>query len=261
MTHYAENRIPTVLTVQLARTKKTATAIKHAASLVQGETLSHSGKDASSSSALETDMILAAMGDLRTGIEKKIEDLNKYNAEKCEAMKSEIEKSRADFNNRMEALAKTVEKQVMKSMTKEIDTKIKQMRTSINKGVNKKFLKLKDTTLTTMKKEMGDELDAMSARLKSLETKVGENCQSASVQTGQEASNRNIIIRNLSEQENENVLQRVNSIVSEGLKPINIDIETATRKTSRNPSSPGLIIATCKTVKDKENIMSKKREL
>ena len=146
-------------------------------------------------------------------------------------------------------------------MTKEIDTKIKQMRTSINKGVNKKFLKLKDTTLTTMKKEMGDELDAMSARLKSLETKVGENCQSASVQTGQEASNRNIIIRNLSEQENENVLQRVNSIVSEGLKPINIDMETATRKTNRNLSNPGLIVATCKTVKDKENIMSKKREL
>ena len=104
---------------------------------------------------------------------------------------------------------------------------------------------------------MGDEHD----RLKKLETTVGETCQDISVQNNQNERRRNIFIRNLDERENENVLRRVNNIVSDELKLRNISIESAIRKSNRNTSKPGLIIATCKTVQDKESIMNQKREL
>lgn len=233
--------------------------------------LSKKGNGTASGSSFETDRILAAMGDLRVGLENKMEDMNRSNSEKFEAMKTEIEKARMDFNNRMEGLAKKVETRVMKSMAKEMDSKLKHMRTGIDKEINKvqkscestsnKVLKLKETTLTTMKEELGDELDTLADRLKSLETKVGEYRQDTSTQSSQEEYKRNIVIRNLCERENENVLQRVNNVVLDGLQLKNITIESATRKDNKNNYKPGLIIATCKTVKDKENIMNKKREL
>ena len=128
-------------------------------------------------------------------------------------------------------------------------------------SANKKVLKLKETTLATMKEEMGNEFDAFNGRLKNLETTVRVTCQDTSVQNNQGERRRKIVIRNLDERENENVLRKLNNIVSDGLKLRNISIESATRKINRNTSKPGLIIATCKAVQDKESIMNQKREL
>ena len=64
--------------------------------------------------------------------------MNRSNSEKNEAMKAEIEKARVDFNKRMEGLAKKVETRVMKSITKEVDSKLKHMRTDIDKEISSK---------------------------------------------------------------------------------------------------------------------------
>ena len=224
-----------------------------------------------SNNSLETERILAAMGDLRTGLEQKIEALNKSNSEKIDAMTAEIEKTRLDFNNRMEGLAKKVEKQVMKSISKTVDSKMKALKSGTDKQMNKlqkaceltnkKVLKLEETTMTTMKEELGDEIDELHKKVSNLENTVLESCQNINLQNSQADRRRNIVIRNLEEREHENVLQRADRVVSEGLKLSNISFASATRKVSRDTSKPGLIIATCKNEQDKENIMSIKREL
>ena len=227
--------------------------------------------DSRSNNSFETEKILAAMGELRVGLEQKIEGINRSNSEKFEAMTAEIEKTRMDFNKRIEGLAKKVETQVMKSITKTVETKINSLKTGTEKKIeklqktcdltNKKVLKLKETTLATMKEEMGDELDELHKKLNKLETTVSETRQSNNMQNDQADRKRNIVIRNLDEREHENVLLRANNVISEGLKLRNISFESATRKISRNNSKPGIIIATCKTDQDKESIMSVKREL
>ena len=213
--------------------------------------------DSRSNSSFETEKILAAMGELRVGLEQKIEGMNKSNSEKFEAMTAEIEKTRMDFNKRIEGLAKKVETQVMKSITKTVETKINSLKT----GTEKKVDKLQKACDLTNKKEMGDELDELHKKLNKLETTVSETRQSNSMQNDQADRKRNIVIRNLDEREHENVLQRTNNVISEGLKLRNISFESATRKISRNNSKPGIIIATCKNDQDKESIMSVKREL
>ena len=80
----------------------------------------------------ETIEILKAMGELRTGLQTKIDSWNKNNNEKFEIMKSEMEKIRQNFNDRIEGLAKKVETRITKTVTKEFDSKLESMRKEMN---------------------------------------------------------------------------------------------------------------------------------
>ena len=54
---------------------------------------------------------------------------------------------------------------------------------------------------------------------------------------------------------------RVNSLIYNGLRLDTIKVESATRKSSRSESKSGVIVATCKSLKDKEDIMKRKSDL
>ena len=79
-------------------------------------------------------------------------------------------------NNRIEGLSKKVETKVTKAMDKELDNKVKRMRSGFDKDINKiktssdKILKsvnkLEETALPTFKEELGDEIDELNRRLK-----------------------------------------------------------------------------------------------
>ena len=89
---------------------------------------------------------------------------------------------------------------------------------------NKKVLKLEETTMTTMKEELGDEIqfDELHKKVSNLENTVLESRQTINLQNIQADRRRNIVIRNLEEREYVNVLQRADRVVSEGLKLSNI---------------------------------------
>ena len=72
---------------------------------------------------------------------------------------------------------------------------------------------------------------------------------------------RSIIIKHLDERENENVIDRVNSLIYNGLKLDKVEVESAVRKPTKSDTKPGIIIAVCKSTKDKESIMKRKRDL
>ena len=72
---------------------------------------------------------------------------------------------------------------------------------------------------------------------------------------------RSIIVRNWDKRENENVRDRVNDFIYNGLKPDRVTVESATRKPTRSDSRAGIVVAVFKSMKDKENIMKRKIDL
>ena len=118
--------------------------------------------------------------------------------------------------------------------------------------------RVEETTLQTFKEELGDEIDELNRRMKDLEEKVSNGRKEDN--DGSEPE-RSIIIRHLDERENENVKDRVNSLISSGLKLDKIRVESAIRKQSKNENKPGIVVAVCKSLNDKNSIMQKKREL
>lgn len=218
---------------------------------------------------VDTTAILKAMADLRSGLESKIDTWNRNSNEKFEMMKNEIDKVRKNFNDRIEGLAKKVEDRIIKTVAKDIDSKIKSAQAIIEKDIKnikrnyesteKKVAKLEETTLATMKEEIGDELDSLVNRVKNLESRTQDNASNTTVDSSEE-TRRRFIVRNLSERDNEDVKQRVNNVINDGLK-LRITIETAVRKVNRINSKPGLIVATCKYTEDKDAIMKRKKDL
>ena len=68
------------------------------------------------------------------------------------------------------------------------------------------------------------------------------------------------MIRNLKQQENENIKDRVNNII-DYLKLNNISVEAAERKVNNYNSKPGVVIATFYSSDDKERIIKVKKNL
>ena len=173
-------------------------------------------------------------------------------------------------NNRIEGLAKKVETKVTKAMDKELDNKVKRIRSGFDKEINKiktssdKILKsvnkLEETTLTTFKEGLGDDIDELNRRLKRLE-EVRPNGQIENKSQISDDLKRSIVIKNLEERENESVKDRVNILIYNGLRLDTIKVESATCKSSRSESKTGDIVAMCKSLKDKVDIMKQKSVL
>ncbi len=71
----------------------------------------------------------------------------------------------------------------------------------------------------------------------------------------------NIVLKNVRESTNENVTSKVNGVIREGLKLRGIEVEEAVRKETRNSKYPGVIIARCKSVEEKKQILREKKNL
>lgn len=72
---------------------------------------------------------------------------------------------------------------------------------------------------------------------------------------------RNIVIRKLPESANERLDDKVNELLKDGCKLLNVKIDKVERKKSRDDRFPGVIIATAATDDDKKQIMESKSRL
>ena len=132
---------------------------------------------------------------------------------------------------------------------------------SSNDKIVKSIKKVDETALSTLKEELGDEMDELNRRMKNLEEKVGSNRKEDEGCSQSDKLKRGIIVKQLEEMENENINDRVNSLIYNGLKLDNIKVESATRKPTKSDTKPDIIGAVCKSMKDKESIMQRKRDL
>ena len=127
-----------------------------------------------------------------------------------------------------------------------------------------------NTELSRIKKEVNDKLDSfketfrdeINDMLVDITSKVNElrNLPTAPVQLDKNRS-LNVAIRDLPESVNENLNNKINSLIREGLDIRDVSVSSTERKLSRVQSKPGVVIATFKSAEDKRKIMSKKSKL
>ena len=211
----------------------------------------------------QTDMpaILNAISSMENRMKKEFMDMKTRHDSIFKQGQEEIGKIKADFNTRMDRLAKKIEKQVCESLSKDVDKKINKHEKEIEKktkgfesslkSVREKVKHLEETVIPTINERLGDEID-----------EVTRKCDQWEGSQQDKRVNNNFIVRNLPERENENTACEVIKILRDGLKFRDIAVESAVRKQNRQDDrKPGIIMVTCKSKEDKQTIMKSKRHL
>lgn len=217
----------------------------------------------------DTTVILEALDNVKTGLENKIDNIEKKTNEHLGKLQNEMNSIRADFNQRLEGLAKKVELRVLKAVENDTKEKLKKLEKEMRKDMDKMkrsldnseagVRKLSQTDLPIVQEKLGDEIDRLAERVTSLERNKTDSSKFNEQERNDERTRR-IVVRNLVERENENIKDRVNNII-DYLKVREISVETAERKANNYNSKPGVVIATFASKDDKEKVMKVKRNL
>ena len=182
--------------------------------------------------ATDTAVILEAVADLKSGIESKIDEIDRNNKESIRKVEAEIISIRNEFNKRIEGLTKKVEDRVRKVFEKDIEIAV-QKATERNKCALEKSVKtnekniqrIEQTVISTVKEEIGDEIDVLAERVKAIENSILNDKDKSD---SDELRKRRIVVRNLKEREAENVVERVNNVI-EYLKVKSVKVISAER--------------------------------
>ena len=102
----------------------------------------------------------------------------------------------------------------------------------------------------TFREEINDELSGLNDKLNSL-----------SVPDFTSDRSLNVVIRGLPETDNENLNNKVNAVLRDGLQIRNVQIKSVERKTSNSSSKPGVVITSFKNKEDKRKVMTAKSNL
>ena len=108
-----------------------------------------------------------------------------------------------------------------------------------------------------MKEDIGDEIDSLIDRVKSIECSMKQENMASSDES---LRKRRIILKNLDERENENPKQRVENILNY-IELTNIHVVNAERKNSKNMAKPDIVIATLRSSEDTAKVLSAKKAL
>ena len=109
-----------------------------------------------------------------------------------------------------------------------------------------------------IKTTFSEDIDKLTARITVIENRpVPTFANQASIASVE----RNIVLRGVSESPNENVKDKVHSIITDGCKLNNIVIEKAERKTTKSNNKPGVIVATLENIEQKNRVLEHKKRL
>ena len=234
----------------------------------KGDGIQEPESDSDFNNTSDTSIILKALNDMRNGLENKKDNIDKKTNDKLEKLQCEMNSIRAEFNQKMEGLAKKVEIRVIKAVENDTQDKLKGFEKDMRKDMDKlkrnidrtemDIKRVIQTTIPTVQEKLGDETDNLTERIASLENRNKENDRLA--ERDSIDRNRRVVIRNLEERENENIRERVNNII-DYLNVKDVKIEAAERKTNSYNSKPGVVLVSFYTYDDKEKVMKKKKDL
>ena len=123
--------------------------------------------------------------------------------------------------------------------------------------------KLTSSLLEIVKTEINDVKAEFTERISEVVSRVDalEGAKHVCVERASLDISLNIVIRNLPEGRDENVINKVNGLIKDGLKLRDITVTEAARKNSGRMGRPGLIVAKCRSAEEKETIMNAKKKL
>ena len=113
------------------------------------------------------------------------------------------------------------------------------MESSLEKKLSDSMLKVCEAKISQVKKEFRQEIKKVKEPLTVIENRDSTQCNGHI-----DPPKINLIVRNMNEWEGENVRNRVNGLIKNGLRINDVNIVSAVRKTSRN-SKPGVIVKCC----------------
>ena len=136
------------------------------------------------------------------------------------------------------------------------DRKFSEMENNLEKRLSDSMLKVCEAKIGQVKSEFRAEITKITDRLVTV-----ENRDSSSQCNGHsDPCKLNFIVRNMAERTGENVKNRVNGLIKDGLRIKDVSVVSAERKQSRN-RKPGVIVATCKSDKDVAKVLKNKKDL
>jgi len=150
------------------------------------------------------------------------------------------------LKERMDKLETGLEQRISNKVSQLLD---KRMHTELNRirdTVDTKFEELQESVHS----EFASELDDIKAKVN--QCSAGSSSRDIAL---------NVVIREMPEGPRENVVNKVNSLIRDGLKVSDVTCASAERKKSPNSSKPGVIIARFKSHDDKRKVMAEKSKL
>ena len=130
----------------------------------------------------------------------------------------------------------------IQDINKTIDRKFSEMENNLEKRLSDSMLKVCEAKIGQVKSEFRAEITKITDRLVTVENRDNSSqCNGHS-----DPCKLNFIVRNMAERTVENVKNRVNGLIKDGLRIKDVSVVSAERKQSRN-RKPGVIVATCKS--------------
>lgn len=174
------------------------------------------------------------------------------------SVKQLIAKMSSDMHMMFTCLTERIEK-LESGLEQRIATKVAQL---LDKRVNSELGRIKhdiearlDTFKDTLKEEFGDEIEEIHKKIDTLPA------HTAHTEVGKPDLSRNVVIRNLPETVNENISDKVDILIKNGLKVNSVNVAFAERKSAGSSNKPGVVVATFHSAEDKLTVMKNKPKL
>ena len=150
------------------------------------------------------------------------------------------------LHDRIDQFEAGLEQRISNKVAQLLDKRVNTELNRIKKDVDERI----DTFKETLRSEINEDLDEINEKLSKLQRPEAGPSRSL-----------NVVIRGLPESESENISSKVNSLIKDGLHLRSVSVKSAVRKTSRNQSKPGVVIASLKNADDKRKVMEQKSHL
>ena len=155
------------------------------------------------------------------------------------------------LNERFDKMESGLEQRISSKVAQLLDKRVNSELSKIRKDVNDRMDDFKESIKADLAADLDEIRDELASRQPTLDT-VSQNTKDLSL---------NIVIRNLPENSNENIKNKVNALFKDGLRLSDVSVSDAERKQSRSESKPGVVIAKLKNKNDKQRVMKEKSKL
>ena len=189
-----------------------------------------------------------------------------------EGISLEVKSLNVRVFDRIATLLKTFAKNVVENMCKMVDGKIQKeigkVKNELGSEINEVKTKISEvekaceplrSAIESVRSDFEKDMSTLQSNVVTLQKSYADAAKQTPVSAAD--ISLNVIVRNLPESPNENVANKVNALIRDGLKIKDVSVVSAERKTSRKENEHGLIVAKCSSADDKKKIMTNKRHL
>ncbi|CAC5379160.1 unnamed protein product [Mytilus coruscus] len=151
---------------------------------------------------------------------------------------------------RIDRLENNITQKIEKIIDRKIETAICKERSNIKKDMNKMEKKM-ESNISKCRTDLKQDVQSVKKGLSDFKKTYAEAARQTPMLMSREDHQNNVIIRNLTESKNENLLNKLDGLLKDGLKLKEISVKSPDRKKSSNDSRPGVIIVSFESSEEK----------